>query len=984
MLRAQALRQETAVNSISPERAGSIMYDTLAYINQMQLQGANPLLISKIYASVEAMEADSAPVSDLTGQPLRPGQVVCIADPSDPDDPDTGLIYRYDGAEGGASSWTAVGRIGSDPYLEGYQYMGVAKLTPAETDPGTPTQKVFYLASEPGTYTNFDNLVVADGEVAVLKYNGSWSKDTTGAATAASVSQLGQEVENDAFNFGLSTRQNTISFAVGDSYLWKVLFEQKLVLGTHYRLNIQANSPSEILFALGTQSTMNVQEIIRTTTSTIVDFSPNSADMILRARCSGTLAATTGDISVTLTNLDGKVNTIADNLNNLRKTTIGDGLLQPFFVRKFGLVLNGPGGSGRWQTKAVNSQYHKGAYHYSYIYDVSQFAGRTLFCYSHQVTDVAIYAFIKDYTAIKATYDAEAWATNVVEVVRGSDSIGSVISITVPNGANQLVLCGSDTDESAATLTIPNLFGELIDKVHELDPKVMELFYEVFGPILLTPIEVKDNRAIGSNPSAATYGILTTFNFVDYADVRPTPVAGTKYVSKIYDTRLFIGKELNFHFAPRNNIYGVAFVSDYHLIPTSSDTTTWESIYKGGQLSYGEIASQDCKLIVPAGGNYCVVTGTDLDPATAMTWIGLKEDMEKVKQAEGIDTTSIVALNNEVETSRKINNAKRVGRSGATQSGIPPLMLLHFSDIHGATANLARIKEFFDYYQASIDGVICTGDMVSSNITDGMSFWANANVENFMMCIGNHDAYADSSHAEADPHDVYNLFIKPYVVGWNVVQPANAEANALCYYYKDYADSHIRLIILDNYPKGVVNYIENENTWLAGVLADARANNLSVLIAVHPCTGDVTGFKCAFNAIQKGYSTAGIYTMFKDSVDDFINAGGDFIAWFGGHGHIDVCGTVEDYPNQTIIAIDAANRASGNTYSDTARPNEQKDRAFDCFNLMAIDPYQKVIKLIRIGANMDSWLRKKDVISIQYATSDANPISGPTVINPYD
>ena len=214
MLRALALCQETAVNSIPPERVGSIMYDTLAYINQMQLQGANPLLISKIYASVEAMEADSAPVSDLTGQPLRAGQVVCIADPTDPDDPDTGLIYRYDGTEGDVSSWTAVGRIGSDPYLEGYQYMGVAKLTPAATDPGTPTQKVFYLASEPGTYTNFDNLVVADGEVAVLKYNGSWSKDTPGIASAAYVDSVDAVKKTGAAPLAENTDLNNLGYGV--------------------------------------------------------------------------------------------------------------------------------------------------------------------------------------------------------------------------------------------------------------------------------------------------------------------------------------------------------------------------------------------------------------------------------------------------------------------------------------------------------------------------------------------------------------------------------------------------------------------------------------------------------------------------------------------------------------------------------------------------------------------------------------------------
>ena len=180
MLRAQALREETAVDSISPERAGSIMYDTLAYINQMQLQDANPLLISKIYASVAAMEADSAPVSDLTGQPLRPGQVVVIAT-GDPDDPDEGVVYRYDGTEGGASSWTAVGKIGYDPYVDGYLYAGVAHPDDAAVTPGA---KVFFIASEAGTYTNKDGLVVNDGEVAMLKYNGSWSKEKVGLVSA--------------------------------------------------------------------------------------------------------------------------------------------------------------------------------------------------------------------------------------------------------------------------------------------------------------------------------------------------------------------------------------------------------------------------------------------------------------------------------------------------------------------------------------------------------------------------------------------------------------------------------------------------------------------------------------------------------------------------------------------------------------------------------------------------------------------------------
>ena len=107
LARAAALRDETALNSISPERAGGIMYDTLIALNELWLQQGAALVISKIYGTVAAMEADTSPVSDLTGQPLRPGQIVVIAS----SDSDNGVIYRYNGSS--SPSWTAVGQMGN-------------------------------------------------------------------------------------------------------------------------------------------------------------------------------------------------------------------------------------------------------------------------------------------------------------------------------------------------------------------------------------------------------------------------------------------------------------------------------------------------------------------------------------------------------------------------------------------------------------------------------------------------------------------------------------------------------------------------------------------------------------------------------------------------------------------------------------------------------------------------------------------------------
>ena len=107
LARAAALRQETALNSIDPERAGGIMYDTLLALNELWLQQGAALVISKIYASVAAMNADTSPVSDLTGKPIRPGMVVVIAS----SDSDNGSVYRYNGTS--SPRWSLVGKIGN-------------------------------------------------------------------------------------------------------------------------------------------------------------------------------------------------------------------------------------------------------------------------------------------------------------------------------------------------------------------------------------------------------------------------------------------------------------------------------------------------------------------------------------------------------------------------------------------------------------------------------------------------------------------------------------------------------------------------------------------------------------------------------------------------------------------------------------------------------------------------------------------------------
>ena len=58
---------------------------------------------------------------------------------------------------------------------DGARYGGIA--TPSG-NPGAHDNNVAFLAAQPGTYTNFGGITVASGEIALLLYNGSWTKQS--------------------------------------------------------------------------------------------------------------------------------------------------------------------------------------------------------------------------------------------------------------------------------------------------------------------------------------------------------------------------------------------------------------------------------------------------------------------------------------------------------------------------------------------------------------------------------------------------------------------------------------------------------------------------------------------------------------------------------------------------------------------------------------------------------------------------------------
>ena len=76
---------------------------------------------------------------------------------------------------------TMVGSLG-----ENYQLAGFAIPT---TNPHQPDQNVFYVASQAGVYTQFDNIVLGDGISFLMWKNGAWTSQTIANVTQSWVQQ---------------------------------------------------------------------------------------------------------------------------------------------------------------------------------------------------------------------------------------------------------------------------------------------------------------------------------------------------------------------------------------------------------------------------------------------------------------------------------------------------------------------------------------------------------------------------------------------------------------------------------------------------------------------------------------------------------------------------------------------------------------------------------------------------------------------------
>lgn len=294
-----------------------------------------------------------------------------------------------------------------------------------------------------------------------------------------------------------------------------------------------------------------------------------------------------------------------------------------------------------------------------------------------------------------------------------------------------------------------------------------------------------------------------------------------------------------------------------------------------------------------------------------------------------------------------------------------PLVLLHISDIHGDDVELERVTAVREAL-GCVDDVICTGDLVPGRFRESFDYWNKcAGAEKILLAIGNHDALNAEEgwdwSCRATQKMEYDKYFAPYISGWNADCPGEKT-----YYFKDYPQKGVRLIVLNTYLQGTDR--EEEIIWLKETLENTRQNGITAVMADHFPPEGFRKFPCTFSSPDYNCAGEKDVTDFLVCTDRYIKDGGLLACWLAGHIHTDAVGVSESFPNQIFSVIDAASRWQSDYYTDSPRIDGTASQ--DVMNITVVDTRSHLLKLIRIGESRDRFMRSKKALTLDYLTGE--------------
>lgn len=336
--------------------------------------------------------------------------------------------------------------------------------------------------------------------------------------------------------------------------------------------------------------------------------------------------------------------------------------------------------------------------------------------------------------------------------------------------------------------------------------------------------------------------------------------------------------------------------------------------------------------------------------------------------------------------------------------------IAHVSDLHNDNTRYSNYLNFVKDV-SMIDHYIASGDIVDvpilSQFSNMMAQESAASVFP-IKCVGNHEKYAGGEFmSNADIYTNLNL---------------NTNTGKL-YYYVDDAAYNIRFVVLDQYDidqsTGRTEHLtQDQIDFFVNALQGALTNDYSVVVVMHVCesggsfpeiknkympgvsavfdyegnslNGSVSNnfyqrFKqwegltdtinvCSgtpiediINAFQNAGTINETYTFSDTSTSITVNAtfasAGTFIAYLTGHTHGDFIGKSSKYPNQLYLTVNTGNVNYGNV-SDLERISGTKSE--DCFNVYVIDQTHKLVKVVRVGADVNDIMEARKTSIYNY------------------
>ncbi|MBQ8552011.1 MAG: metallophosphoesterase [Clostridia bacterium] len=290
-----------------------------------------------------------------------------------------------------------------------------------------------------------------------------------------------------------------------------------------------------------------------------------------------------------------------------------------------------------------------------------------------------------------------------------------------------------------------------------------------------------------------------------------------------------------------------------------------------------------------------------------------------------------------------------------------PLTFVHFADIHAKPELWSRVVSYIDHYSNYISFGIHAGDYCGKSQEQFVDMYSECPTcsRPLLNCVGNHDTDIRRKVHEMSPEKVRAMLF-PRTEDWGV---NFMDAEGSMSYYKDFPESNIRFIVLDCYYNA-----EMQNRWLKKLLDESIEKGYHVITVSHEACGVVKKLAdVSFQSIEDfdpiNDVAFGRKTRNEDIgeiIADYKDAGGIHIAHLCGHYHSDLFG----YTARGVLNVGVACATDFDGWCDGKRI--RGTRTYDCFNVVAVDTVLHHLKLIRIGNNVDHFMRTKRAMCYDY------------------